>query len=535
MTTATLDAPAPVAAPTADGRAPDLRYLPLDQLRESPFNTRTHFDPTKLAELAASMKASGQLEPALARPVAAKGKTPGHYELAAGHRRFRAAKLAGLDALLVLVREMDDRTFLEVLSIDNLQREDVHPLEEAQGYKNLLTIDGYNHKLIAARVGKTDQYVYDRLKLLALIPAAKKLFLDNRFTIGHAVLLSRIPADTQKQLVEDVGGVGGLWRRDFGHATLGFDFPDHHDDDDDKEHRDYNGAQPVSVRQLQQWIDEHVRFDAASKDTPQLFPETAENVKLATMRKERIIPITYDYHVQPEAKDKDGERTYGPSSWKRADGKPHKTVHGDDDTASKTCEYSVLGVVAAGEFRGESFRVCVEKKKCTTHWGKEIKERNARARERQNAPARDDQFAADQAKREAAEQARAAEAERYEKAMPVILTEIAKQLAKASAGAQSAVAKFLWEEFENGLWGLDANSKRAAEYLPRGTTADDFVRHVALCAVIAASDRADDFEGALAALKLKVDIEAIVDRVAPKATAAPEPEPKAKPKKAKKK
>lgn len=163
-----------------------LKSVPLEQLRDSPFNPRKTFDPAKLAELAESLKQIGQLEPLLVRPV------NGTFEVLAGHRRFRAAKIAGLKELEVRIREIDDKTAVEILTISNLQRDDLHPLEEANGFRDLMTECGYDVKKIAARIGKSDRYVYDSLTLLKLIPAAKKLFLDGRFERGHAIELARL-------------------------------------------------------------------------------------------------------------------------------------------------------------------------------------------------------------------------------------------------------------------------------------------------------------------------------------------------------
>src|SRR5712691_691574 len=117
---------------------PEFKYVPITQLHESPLNPRKLFAPAALAELTASIKAHGVRTPLLVR-ANAKG-----YEIAAGHRRYRAAKLAGLAELPAVVQTMEDVEFIELLSFDNLQRQDMTALEEADGYKLLVTKAGYS-------------------------------------------------------------------------------------------------------------------------------------------------------------------------------------------------------------------------------------------------------------------------------------------------------------------------------------------------------------------------------------------------------
>ncbi len=537
---AAAPAPVPPSLPTpprtmttavlpAAGR--ELRDIALAEIHESPLNTRTHFDKVRLGELADSMKITGQLEPVLVRPSTLKGK-PG-FELAAGHRRRRAAAIAQLPSLLAIVLPLDDRAFLEILSIDNLQREDVHPLEEAQGYKNLLTLDGYNHKLIAERVGKTESYVYDRLKLLQLVPEAKKLFLANRLTLGHAIILARIPAEKQKQLIDDTAGGGGLWQRDHGHATLGFLAPIEEEEQD----AEFGGVIPVSVRQLQAWVNDHVRFDPADKSNPELFPETANNLKLATMRKDKVVEITYDHYVQPEAKDKDGRRTITNRSWKRADGEPDdNNTFGDGGKPSKTCEYSVMGLVAAGEHRGESFRVCIDKKRCTVHWNDEIKARNKRERERDaggskttakaTAPSGDSWELKEKQRRE-----RIAEAEaRWRKGGESVLRAIAPHVNKLSLTGKTPAIEYFLEVIQDGLYGVADVGKACAKVgVPRGETPADLIRHLIMVSLLDRSQpdtygepsNEADLQEALDALKIKIDVVKLLDATTPPTANAP--------------
>jgi ParB family chromosome partitioning protein len=120
------------APPAETGR---FEIIPIDELAPSPLNPRKHFDKDALTELAGSIAAHGIVTPILVRKTESLRKP--YYEIAAGERRHRAAKQAGLDRVPVVIREMDDIVFLETMTIENLQREDLHPLEEADGYREL--------------------------------------------------------------------------------------------------------------------------------------------------------------------------------------------------------------------------------------------------------------------------------------------------------------------------------------------------------------------------------------------------------------
>lgn len=183
------------------------QIIPLELLHESKLNPRRHFDEAKLAELTASVREKGILCPLIVRRVH-DGKRSGArhqssaYEIAAGHRRFRAAAAVGLDAVPCIVRDLSDDEFLEVLTVENLQREDVHPLDEALGYRELLSRPGYDVARIAARVGKSESYVAKRLKLNDLVQDAKQLYWDETIGLGQAVQLARLEAEQQEKLLK---------------------------------------------------------------------------------------------------------------------------------------------------------------------------------------------------------------------------------------------------------------------------------------------------------------------------------------------
>jgi len=180
-----------------------VQQIPLDQIRPNEWN-RKHggFNKAKLRELAESVKAVGVLHPALVRikPDVAPHLQP--YELVAGERRWKAASLAGLTTLPCVVREVDDATLMKIQTIENLQREDIHPLDEADGYARLIERGGYDVEKLAKEIGKSISYVYQRLKLRELIPPARQMMIDGRIQAGHAVLIARLPPGQQGQVLK---------------------------------------------------------------------------------------------------------------------------------------------------------------------------------------------------------------------------------------------------------------------------------------------------------------------------------------------
>lgn len=178
--------------------------LPIGDLVESKTNPRRHFDEAKLRELAQSAKEHGILEPLLVRPK------NGKHEIVAGARRYRAAKIAELVTLPVRIMELGDAQALEIQVIENLQREDVHPLEEAEGYARLLKSGAYNADQLAAKVGKDRSYIYKRIQLTELIEPLKGKFLEGKIQIGHALLLCRLREPDQVHAAKDglFGGYG---------------------------------------------------------------------------------------------------------------------------------------------------------------------------------------------------------------------------------------------------------------------------------------------------------------------------------------
>ncbi len=189
MTPGTIAAPMPLPL-----------MLPLKEIAVGS-NTRKTFVEAEIDELAASLKTHGMLQAMLVRPhPKAKG-----YELVFGGKRYRAAKKAELDVVPVTIRDLTDEQVLEIQIVENSQRSDVHPLEEAEGYELLHTKYKHDVDTIAAKVNKSRGYVYGRMKLLALCPEARKAYYDGLLTASTALYVARIPdAKLQKEALEEL-------------------------------------------------------------------------------------------------------------------------------------------------------------------------------------------------------------------------------------------------------------------------------------------------------------------------------------------
>ena len=170
----------------------EYRNLPILSLTESPANPRRSFDEGSLNELADSIRSQGVLSPLLVR---LKGRS---YEIVAGARRYRAAQLAGLDSVPVRIVELTDAQALETSIVENLQRRDVHPIDEASGYVALMRLD-YSVEQIAAKCGKNPVYITARAKLADLAPAVTEAFAKDEIGVGHALLLAKLQPEQQEQ------------------------------------------------------------------------------------------------------------------------------------------------------------------------------------------------------------------------------------------------------------------------------------------------------------------------------------------------
>lgn len=164
--------------------------LPLDHIRPSPTNPRKHLTQESIDEMAASIREHGVAQPILVRPQ--PHQTEGWFEVVFGERRFRGSLKAGRSTIPAIERDLDDKTVRELQLVENLQRENVHEIDEANGYRELMEKHGHTALEIAQRVSKSEKYVYDRLKLLRLIQPLQEIFLAGKITAGHAILLARL-------------------------------------------------------------------------------------------------------------------------------------------------------------------------------------------------------------------------------------------------------------------------------------------------------------------------------------------------------
>ena len=213
--------------------------IPLERVRESSTNPRRVFDEARLKELAENIMVHGVLQAILVRPL--PGGSEGTYELVAGARRLRASHLAGKESIPAIVRELTDAQCREIQLIENLQRADIHELDEALGYRALMQLDPqiYTVEAIATKVAKSSAYVCGRLKLTDLIPAVQTAFYEDRLSVAHALEIARLQQrDQERALAECFPGYRSA-------ASILKD----------------RKAEAVSVRQLREWIEREIRLD----------------------------------------------------------------------------------------------------------------------------------------------------------------------------------------------------------------------------------------------------------------------------------
>jgi ParB family chromosome partitioning protein len=226
---------------------PEYVNVPLRELVESPTNPRKTFDDERLEELTDSIRSRGVLSPLLAR------KVNGHFEIVSGARRYRAAQRAGLQEVPVRIVAPNDEEALETQLIENIQRADVHPFEEAQGFRALLEREGagYTVEKIAAKTGKAAAHIAKRLRLLDLIPPVADSFTAGRIGIEHALLIAKLGADVQEEALRHC--YDGYYAANDAERSL------------------------VAVSRLQAWIEQNVYLSLKSvpfsKDDETLVPE----------------------------------------------------------------------------------------------------------------------------------------------------------------------------------------------------------------------------------------------------------------------
>jgi ParB/RepB/Spo0J family partition protein len=385
--------------------------LRLDDLRPSARNPRLTIDTAEIETLTKSIRQNGVLVPLRVREETIDDATP-VYTIAAGHRRALAAAAAGLGVVPCLVSEMTDAEFELYLQIENAQHVALHPLDEALGWLAWLQRAEATLDDLVRISGFPRRRVYDRLRLARLIDALRDDYRCGAISDEHAIILSRLDADAQTQVRAE-----GLYIRD--HATVTRLL----------EESENARLVAVSTRALREWVNKHVRLSLDDEEMPELFPTTNVAIKAANTDGVTILPITFEYSVAPDARDVNGERTYGPTSWRRAE---------------KMCAHEVVGVVVVGPDRGTSFMVCIERKKCRVHWGSEIasaakREKAALVNAATKGEAITERFARENKERAERETQRRVESARWKKAAPALLSTLANALGSDDA----SVAKFV--------------------------------------------------------------------------------------------
>jgi ParB family chromosome partitioning protein len=339
--------------------------IALDTIAPSKSNPRKHLDEAELQELAASIKDKGVIQPIVIRPKTGKPQ----WEIVAGERRWRASKLAGLAGIPAIARTLDDKAVLEIQVIENLQRADIHPLEEANGYRELLDKHKYTADVIAEKVGKSKEYVYGRMKLSDLIPELQTRFFENKITAGHAILLARLPEQSQVLAAKQL-----------------FDEDYFVDPESGKEKQE---KVTISVRELQSFIRREIQmdlsqapFDIADPDLlrqagaciacpkrtgaePQLWPEVG---------KRDLCGDRACYHKKLNAyideQCQAGVMIKLSSEYSNRDKKG--MTHVGYDTAKigpgvKSCDDAVTGIYIDGHDRGQTLKICPNKS-CAVHY-----------------------------------------------------------------------------------------------------------------------------------------------------------------------
>jgi ParB family chromosome partitioning protein len=179
----------------------ELRQIPIDQLQRGKYQPRTHMNTEALEELAASIKAQGVVQPIVVRPLAA-----GNYEIVAGERRWRASQLAGLETVPAVVRKIPDEAAIAIALIENIQRENLNPVEEANAFTRLIDEFHMTHQQVAEAVGRSRAAVTNLLRLLMLNTDVRELLENARMDMGHARALLALEGKAQSLAARQVVG-----------------------------------------------------------------------------------------------------------------------------------------------------------------------------------------------------------------------------------------------------------------------------------------------------------------------------------------
>jgi len=375
--------PAPAdRKPTPSGQAVGV-FVPMNCLHPSKTNVRSAPSKDGLKEMADSMRTHGVLEPLLVRPLKITFGDP-QYEIVAGHRRFDGAKIAKLTECPVIIRNMTDQEAKEIQIIENVQREGVHPLDEGLGYKALLALDEQQTAAgIGKKLGKSESYVWKRMKLAELIPAAQAAFRENRIHAGHAEPIARLQPAGQLQALDFL-----LTRNQRTAAT--------------KDERK-KGEASASTRELHRYVSEHILLDLSHAVFPMadgLLVKAAGSCNTCPKRAGNMLPGVAE-DLRPNSCTDSACYEKKQDAWFREKlaelGKgarllsvhhmvekyysgttPAGTIGSDKwKPASKPeCAATVSGIIVDGGYcehssgkieRGKELRVCLNTK-CAAHW-----------------------------------------------------------------------------------------------------------------------------------------------------------------------
>jgi ParB/RepB/Spo0J family partition protein len=338
--------------------------VPTDQLVPSASNPRRSNRPAADDELLESIRQRGILTPLLVRPLDDAGAgVPNSFEIVAGHRRYAAALELGLPSVPVTLRELSDEDAAQVAIIENLQREDIAPLDEAEAYDRLLLHPGVTVTEVAAQVGKSPAYVGRRLKLLLCIPELRDALREGRIDVARAELLAKLHPEVQAKAMGDEDDV--VWN-DFldGDETAGLEPGD----------RPWQIAENLTpIAQLRAWVKRHTALNlrdlAEDAETRELFPEAAELMDHQTTDYNRagapcdfapLLEVALDEFQRSPRKENIPEEVL---------------VLGTDfrQVVGKPCAHAEKAVVVFGELCGDVVTVCRAKKACPTHWPPKVK------------------------------------------------------------------------------------------------------------------------------------------------------------------
>lgn len=338
MTTAATSPATPLPAAASSILLLDPRLL------KGSANPRRKPVPTaRVTEIADSMRKFHVLEPLIVRLVgngSAAGADASRFQVVAGDTRQKAAIEAGLKEVPCIVRELNDLDMLELQLIENVQRNDMHPVDEGEAFKRLIDGKKYTAETLAKTIGKSVRWVYNRLEFTKLVPDVRQAFIDEQITATHAELMARLTAAQQKDAFKD-----GLFHREF-------DFDHHGEDDKDKTKRN-----AVSVRALTDWIAGNVRLPIESEVVQRELPAVADAI--AEVAKQgpasRILQVTRETYVYSKDVKKMLDGVLLGDQWRAA------------DSTKQRCEHIEKAVIVYGADQGKVLLVCTNKT-CAKHW-----------------------------------------------------------------------------------------------------------------------------------------------------------------------